>query len=62
MLDYDGKKKAEHMCSAVSTLGELRTGGQYGQARLGETILTAWYRNHPASGQREEEEGNVERD
>merc|ERR1712141_74346 len=27
VLDYDGKKKAEHMCSAVSTLGELRTGG-----------------------------------
>ena len=29
VLDYDGKKKAEHMCSAVTTLGELRTGGQW---------------------------------
>ena len=28
VLDYDGKKKAEHMCSAVTTLGTLRTGGQ----------------------------------
>ena len=32
MLDYDGKKKAEHMCSAVTTMGALRAGGRYSQA------------------------------
>ena len=32
VLDYDGKKKAEHMCSAVTTMGALRAGGRYSQA------------------------------
>ena len=35
VLDYDGKKKAEHMCSAVTTLGQLRTGGQEASLEAG---------------------------
>merc|ERR1711862_875898 len=27
VLDFDGKKKSEHMCSAVTTLGDLKNRG-----------------------------------
>ena len=48
VLDYDGKKKAEYMCSAQVTLGELKSGGNSGDRNSRCDISSLIFRTYRA--------------